>query len=144
MRNLCLSVLVLFSFVVFSGKTAFSQENETDKEKSPEALAAKEAERLEKLLKLEDWQVFYVDSTLQHDYKALMEELNMLQKSKVENYDIYTITRDKWMSRIDSSYMRFFDENQWKAYLKSGAAREQRAREKRKAKIEKNTKQGKN
>ena len=35
-----------------------------------EELVAEEAERLGNLLKLEDWQLFYVDSILQHDYAA--------------------------------------------------------------------------
>lgn len=105
-----------------------------EKEPSVEELAAKEAERLENLLNLEAWQVFYVDSTLQHDYKALQEELRDMQQAKVENYDLYMIVRDKWAERIDSSYHRFFSEQQWTKYMKSGAARAKKARDKRKAK----------
>ena len=97
-------------------------------------MAATEAERLEGLLDLEYWQVFYVDSTLQHDFQAMKDELTELSKAKVSNSSMYVAVQDKWMEKIDSTYRKYFTEEQWKAYLKSGAAKQQKAREKRKAK----------
>lgn len=97
-------------------------------------MAANEAERLERLLNLEYWQVFYVDSTLQHDYQAMTDEFTALRKAKVSNSSLYVAIQDKWMDRIDSTYRKYFTDEQWKAYLKSGAAKQQKAREKRKAK----------
>jgi hypothetical protein len=134
-----LSILLLLSAlpIHFSGLYAQSDQPEKTKEKTTEEMAAEEAERLERLLKLEDWQVFYVDSTLQHDYAALKKEILALQNSKVENYDIYTLTQDKWMERIDKSYKKFFNEAQWTAYLKNGGAKAIKAREKRRIKAEK-------
>jgi hypothetical protein len=38
------------------------------------------------------------------------------------------------MDQIDATYKRIFNEKQWAAYLKSGAAKAQKARAKRKAK----------
>ena len=99
-------------------------------------MAATEAERLERLLGLEYWQVFYVDSTLQHDFQAMKDELEELSKAKVSNSSMYVAVQDKWMERIDSTYRKFFTDSQWKAYLKSGAAKLQKARDKRKAKAE--------
>lgn len=97
-------------------------------------IAEKEADRLQRLLDLEDWQVFYVDSTLKHDFPAMQAEMTELQAAKVSNSSMYIAVQDKWMERIDSSYMKFFSEEQWAAYLKSGAAKQQKAREKRKMK----------
>ena len=99
-------------------------------------MAATEAERLERLLGLEYWQVFYVDSTLQHDYQAMKDELTELSKAKVSNSSMYIAVQDKWMEKIDSTYRKYFTDSQWKAYLKSGAAKQQKAREKRKVKSE--------
>ena len=96
--------------------------------------AETEADRLQQLLDLEDWQVFYVDSTLKHDYPALMAEYDKLGASKVNNQSMYQMTYDKWMEQIDRTYKRIFTAEQWAAYLKSGAARAQKARDKRKAK----------
>jgi ribonuclease M5 len=50
---------------------------------------------------------------------------------------MYQDVHDKWMDQIDRSYRRFFTDQQWAAYLKIGAARAQKAREKRKAKASK-------
>ena len=97
----------------------------------------KEVKRLSDQLGLEYWQEFYVDSTLAHDYKALQDELEDLQKTKVGNMDIYQRVQDKWMEQIDRSYKRFFSEEQWNKYWKATGQRAQKARDKRKAKAEK-------
>ena len=95
--------------------------------------AEAEADRLQNLLDLEDWQVFYVDSTLKHDYQALMLEAEKLQAAKVGNSDLYIAVQDKWMEKIETSYRKIFNDTQWAAYLKSGAAKAKKARAKRKA-----------
>lgn len=96
--------------------------------------AEQEADRLQRLLDLEDWQVFYVDSTLKHDYPAMIAEYDKLRASKVSNMTMYQTVQDRWMEQIDQTYKRIFTPQQWTAYLKSGAAKMQKAREKRKAK----------
>ena len=93
--------------------------------------AEKEADRLQNLLDLDDWQVFYVDSTLKHDFPAMMADYDELRKSKVTNTAMYQSVQDKWMDQIDKTYEKIFSEEQWAAYLKSGAARAQKARAKR-------------
>ena len=96
--------------------------------------AEEEADRLQRVLDLEDWQLFYVDSTLKHDLSAIMTEYEKLQDSKVNNVSLYQSVQDKWMEQIDATYKKIFTEKQWAAYLKSGAAKAIKAREKRKAK----------
>ena len=96
-----------------------------------------EVKRLSDQLDLEYWQEFYVDSTLTHDLAAMQEELEDLQKTKVDNTDIYQSVQDKWMQQIDDTYKRFFNEEQWKKYWKATGQRNQKARDKRKAKAEK-------
>ena len=98
--------------------------------------AEQEADRLQRILDLEDWQVFYVDSTLKHDLPAMMEEYDHLRQSKVSNVSLYQDVRDKWMEQVDVTYRKIFTDEQWAAYLKSGAAREQKAREKRRLKAQ--------
>ena len=95
-----------------------------------------EADRLQKILDLEDWQVFYVDSTLKHDFPAMMAEYDKLRAAKVSNTLMYQVVHDKWMEQIDATYKRIFNPQQWAAYLKSGAAKAQKARDKRKAQAE--------
>ena len=128
-------LFALLSMLFFVTVNAYAQEQGEQKQPTPEEMASKEADRLADLLKLEYWQVFYVDSTLQHDYAAWQEEVKKLQAARVDNYDLYTITSDKWMEQIDKTYKKLFTLQQWAAYLKSGAAKQQKAREKRKAKM---------
>ena len=105
-------------------------------EKQPDVYeqAEQEADRLQGLLDLEDWQVFYVDSTLKHDFPAMMADYEDLKKAKVANQSMYQDVHDKWMEQIDKTYKRIFTDEQWAKYLKNGAARAQKARAKRKAK----------
>lgn len=91
-----------------------------------------EVHRLSVMLNLEDWQEFYVDSTLNHDLRARTEELQALQKAKVENPDLYQTIHDKWMQAIDDSYKRFLTEEQWAKYWKVQGKRNQKEREKHK------------
>ena len=98
--------------------------------------AEMEADRLQRILDLEDWQVFYVDSTLKHDYPAMIAESEVLRESKVANSSMYQAVADKWMEQIDATYRKIFTDEQWAAYLKSGAAKAQKARDKRKAKAQ--------
>lgn len=128
---------IILSMLFFGSVNAFAQEQEEQKVQTPEEMAAKEADRLGDLLKLEYWQVFYVDSTLQHDFTALQDEMNKLQSARVENYDLYMSVRDKWFEQIDNTYKKIFSSEQWALYLKTGAAKNIKAREKRKEKMQK-------
>ena len=92
----------------------------------------KEVQRLTDLLDLEYWQEFYVDSILTHDLRARMEEIQSMQKAKVENTDLYMAVSDKWMQQIDDAYKRFFTQEQWDKYWRTTGKRAQKERDKRK------------
>ena len=63
MKKFCIAIVAVLPLFV-SGQ-CFAQEQQEPP--TVTEMAATEAERLERLLNLEYWQVFYVDSTLQHD-----------------------------------------------------------------------------
>ena len=127
-----LKSIVLISLAMLPGvNTAWAQQPE---EPDLYEQVQKETERLQRILELEDWQAFYVDSTLMHDFSAMMADYEKLQSSKVSNTSMYQAAQDKWMEQIDATYKKIFSEKQWNAYLKSGAAKMIKAREKRKAK----------
>ena len=134
--------LWIVAAALFLGATALPAQNqgptqEEQREKQRLEYIDNQVKKLVDQLDLEYWQEFYVDSTLTHDYKALQEELEDLQKTKVGNTDIYQGVQDKWMQQIDDSYQRFFSEEQWQKYWKSTGQRAKKARDKRKAKAEK-------
>lgn len=128
--SICTGLVFLSVFFFCTEASAQQQPEQPDLFERAEM----EADRLQRLLELEDWQTFYVDSTLKHDYPAMMKEIEDMQAAKVSNTSIYVSIQDKWLEKIDASYKNIFTEEQWQAYLKSGAARAQKAREKRRLK----------
>ena len=114
---------------------AFAQEQEPqDQEKKLRESIEASLEKYEKTLELEYWQVFYLDSIMTHDYGAMMKELESKSKAKVENSDIYIQVQDKWNEQMYNSFRKVLNEEQWNKYLKQGAAREKKARDKRQEK----------
>lgn len=131
-NSVVLSACAVVVSMIFSVSVSAQQQEGPDVYQQAED----EADRLQRSLDLEDWQVFYVDSTLKHDLSAIMSEYEELQSSKVGNVSMYQAVQDKWMDQIDATYKRIFTEEQWKAYLKTGAGKAIKAREKRKAKAQ--------
>lgn len=131
MKTLLYPAVIVFALLL-SGLSAAAQEQE--KTPTAEEVAATESERLEKLLQLEDWQVFYVDSTLQHDFVGMENELKKMQEAKVGNYNLYLEIQDQWYIRIENSFKKYFNESQWKKFLKSGMSRGHKDSYKRRAK----------
>ena len=126
----------LFAAVIALFAWSFDMSAQQKKDEGPDLYeqAEAEADRMQHLLDLEDWQTFYVDSILKHDLTAMMGEIDELGKSKVSNIDIFQDVRDRWWDQIDASYKKIFTEEQWKEYLKTGAAKAQKQREKRRSK----------
>ena len=127
-----LSAVLAFSLSVLAANAQNTgPQTPEQQEKQMLEYVDKEVQRLSNMLELEYWQEFYVDSTLTHDLKAMSQELDGMQKAKVENRDLYVTVQDKWMQQIDNSYKRFFTQEQWAKYWKSGGKRAQEARDKR-------------
>ncbi len=134
MRRIIRSIVLCA--VLFSGfSMGLAAQEMTAEEKKAEKefyeSVEREIERLTNSLKLEDWQVFYVDSILTHDYKAMQDELRALQAKKVTNTDMYYDIQYKWQDCIYEAFQKVFDEDQWTKYLKSGAARDKKTRDKK-------------
>ena len=123
------AIILLFSMIFPASLSAQQKDNEQDVAMH----AAEQADKLQRSLNLEDWQVFYVDSTLQHDLGAIVAEYEKLQASKVTNESLYQGVQDKWRAQIDATYKKIFTEEQWAAYMKT-AGKAMKAREKRQAK----------
>ena len=110
---------------------------------TPEQRAKKMREAIDKMvenyeesLQLEDWQAFYADSILTHNMEERNKEMEALMANKVENYDLYTMIGDKWDEQTYIAFQKILTEEQWKKFLKTGADRAKKARDKRAAKWE--------
>ena len=130
--------LIIIAFALLLPICATAQEQQAmdpEKEKKEfQEFIEKTVTKYEELYKLEDWQCFYVDSILSHDYTALKEEMEALGKNKVSTASLSVDAQDKWMEQISNSLKSVFTPEQWAKYLKYGEARAQKERAKRRAK----------
>ena len=123
--------LIAASLLAFYFASDQQPQTPEEQEKQLMEYIDKEVERLSNTLKMEYWQEFYADSVLVHDFHAMQDELKELQASKVTNADMYQQVQDKWSENIYNAFHKFLNEDQWKKYLKGGAARDKKARDKR-------------
>lgn len=105
-----------------------------EQEKKMTEFIQTQVDRLTDNLNLETWQTFYVDSIMNHDMRALQEELADLSSAKVSNTEIYVKVNDKWNEKIYNSMKAVLNETQWARYLKMGAGKDKKMRDKRAAK----------
>ena len=128
-----LKVLMMASAAMFMLLASQGEASAQQQQEAPDIYeqAEMEADRLQRVLDLEDWQVFYVDSTLKHDLPAMIAESEQLRAANVGNVSMYQEVRDKWWDQIDATYKKIFTPEQWAAYLKQGAGKAQKARAKR-------------
>ena len=75
-----------------------------------------------------------MDSILTHDYEAMRQEVKGMRDAKMTNTDGYQRVQDKWAEQVYNAFQKVFNEEQWAKYLKTGAARDKKSRDKRAAK----------
>lgn len=107
---------------------AFAQEPQ---EPDIDKIVSNQIENLTKTFKLDEIQIFYVDSILNHNYPAMMDEVNQARKTGASNTETFQIISDKWMAATDEAFEKVFTEQQWQKYLKSTYGKEKKRRDKR-------------
>lgn len=130
--RILLSATLLLTAGVFAA--AQEQKSPEQQEKDMYAMIEKEVEKYTNTLDLDMAQEFYVDSILTHDYFAMRAEMMEKSQARVANSDVYVAIQDKWAEKIYLAFQKVLDEDQWQKYLKTGAARDKKARDKREAK----------
>ena len=118
--------------------TAFAQNGQPQtpeqREKQMYENIQKQVDQMADNLNLEDWQIFYADSILTTNFGAMAREFESLSRNKVSDPEIYSRIQDECMEKNYNAFHKILDEKQWARYLKMGAAREKRARDKREEK----------
>lgn len=129
-------ILLSATLLLTAGAFAAAQEQKSpeQQEKDMYAMIEKEVEKYINTLDLDMAQEFYVDSILTHDYFAMRAEMMEKSQARVANSDVYVAIQDKWAEKIYLAFQKVLDEDQWQKYLKTGAARDKKARDKREAK----------
>ncbi|MCQ2183036.1 MAG: hypothetical protein MJY89_06505 [Bacteroidales bacterium] len=133
MKKFAIAALLLLPWCAFAQAPQSPQDEAAAMKRLQESID-NEVERYEITFKLEDWQVFYVDSIFNYNFHHRAEELTELSKTKVTNEDVYYMVDDKWMEANYQALQKVFNEKQWSQYLKMGAAKEKKSRDKRAAK----------
>ena len=131
-------ILIILA-LIFTGLSAWAQQQPLTPEQEEKKLRDAIEEmvlRYEETLNLEVWQTFYVDSILTHNYFALTEETKKMAENRIANQDLYSVVADRWEDATYEAFHKILSEDQWKKYLKGGAARAKKAREQRAAKRE--------
>lgn len=131
-KSMKISLVLL---ALFASVSAFAQQPTSPEEQEKKLYDAiqEQVDRYAENLDLDDWQIFYVDSILTHNVMAIQEEFSSMQKAKVANPELYYDIQDKWNEETYNSLQKILDEEQWVKYLKQGAARDKKARDKRAA-----------
>lgn len=124
-----LFILLLFAAsLLLSSPAALAQEpQEPDLDK----IIATQLDNLTRTFKLDDVQVFFVDSILQYNFRAMNDEFEQTRRTGASNNETFQIISDKWMAATDEAFERFFTEEQWKKYMKSSYGKEKIRRDKR-------------
>ena len=130
------SAVAAVLFLAFSAFAQNPQKPQTDaeQEKKMSEFIQAQIDKMETSLKLESWQTFYVDSIMNHDFRAMQDEVKNLRTAKVSNPEIFLRTEDKWMEQMYNAFKAVLNEDQWARYLKIGAAKDKKMRDKRAAK----------
>lgn len=133
-RFLTIALALLLPMALWAQEQDESSKTPEQKEREFYENIEKEVDRLADGLKLSDAQIFYVDSILTHNARALRSEVEALSQNKALSSEPYVYLHDKWMEENDRALRKVFSDEQWERYLKIGAAKARKAREKRAAK----------
>ncbi|HOE94667.1 MAG TPA: hypothetical protein PLU97_04615 [Candidatus Cryptobacteroides sp.] len=132
-------ILLLLSFSAAIAGRAQQQQPLTPEQKEKQLYEAiqKQVDDYAENLNLEDWQIFYADSILTHNLVELSKEYEIQSKNKVSDSSIYMLIQDTWMEKTYQAFKKILNEEQWQKYLKTGAGRAKKDRDKRAAKAKK-------
>jgi hypothetical protein len=86
---------------------------------------------LTRTFNLDEVQVFFVDSILQYNYHAMVDEIGQTRKTGASNPETFQAISDKWMDATDVAFERIFTDEQWSKYMKSIYGKEKKRRDKR-------------
>ena len=134
-----IKVLFTAAFFLLAGGLASAQQQMTPEQREKQLYEniQKQVDSYASSLDLEDWQIFYADSILTHNFGEMAKEFEELSNNRVGNTDLYAIIQDKWMEENYKAFEKILDKDQLAKYLKQGASRDKKARDKRAQKREK-------
>ena len=127
MKRILQALLTAALFLAAAPALLAQEQQEPDMD----AIILKQVDNLTAVYTLDDVQVFFVDSILNYNYHAMMDEMNEARKVGASNNETFQGISDKWMDATDKAFEKLFTEEQWAKYMKSSYGKEKKRRDKR-------------
>ena len=103
--------LLLFSLCAFA-------QDPNQVQKSPVEIASEQADRLHRDLKLNDYQLFMIDSVLQTNIAGVMNEFEQMRKGGMQNPESYRDVQRKWQTKTEDAFEKLLTIEQFDRYLR--------------------------
>ncbi len=109
--------ITLISFLLFLTIFTFAQDP-NQVQKTPVEIASEQADRLLRELKLNDYQLFMVDSVLQTNIAGVMDEFERMRKGGMQNPESYRDVQKKWQTKTEDAFEKLLTIEQFDRYLR--------------------------
>ena len=120
-------IKIVFAILVLVFSLNATAQNQDQKQKTPIEIASEQAGRLQRDLKLNDYQVFKADSILQRNITGVVNQFEEMKKGGLQNPDSYREVQKMWQAKTDSAFESLFTLEQFDRYLKiSGMSNKER------------------
>jgi len=124
-------IIFIAQMVIWGPAFAQQPSSPEEQEKQMYEMTQKTVDRYAEDYKLEDWQIFYVDSIFMTNNRGLMVEIQKMQAQMVTNADLYKQTQDKWTKKTEEALKKVFNPEQWEKYLKQTGEKKKKSKDKK-------------
>ena len=109
--------VLLTSALLFLSAAISAQEQQQEKPKTPVEIAQEQSDKLQIELKLNNKQLFQVDSVLQANLTGVNDEFEKMKKGGRLTNEAYIQVRDDWQLKTEDAFKKILTEEQFKKYM---------------------------
>ena len=109
---------ILFAAILIALTTSMYAQNMQQAPKTPQEVAMEQALKLQRDLKLSDYQLFYVDSILQTNFVGQQQEFEKMRVSGLQNPKSYEDVFNRWKTLTEDALEKILDRQQFEKFLK--------------------------
>jgi len=109
---------ILFIAILVALTTSLRAQTQQQEPKTPEEMAIEQALKLQRDLKLSDYQLFYVDSILQTNFVGQQQEFERMRASGLQSQKSYEDVFNKWKTKTEDAFEKILDKTQFEKFLK--------------------------
>jgi hypothetical protein len=109
---------ILFIAILVALTSSLRAQTQQQETKTPEETAVEQALKLQRDLKLSDYQLFYVDSILQTNFVGQYQEFEKMKASGLQSQKSYEDVFNKWKTKTEDAFEKILDKTQFEKFLK--------------------------